>query len=149
MEALVIYSLVLAGILLFVKVYIYADGEFEMELAPLGYHVRPKKGDIVNLNEYYIDKFGQLYSINGDTWELNRKKQRDILICSNNTCDAYHNIINTLRDVKGIKHTVTRRELDFDQLQLFNGTLFVKAKLRGKRHLTIVTRYFRESKNVI
>jgi hypothetical protein len=123
--------------------------ELSLVLAPLGKHDRPNKNDSVDLNEYFIDNNGTLYSFNSLTWERNKSKGKDVLICSNETTNKDGHVINTLRDSKGIKYTITRMNMDFDKLRLLNGTLKLKALANGPRHLKVIEKEFKGSKNVV
>lgn len=89
-----------------------------------------------NLSEYYVDKSGQLYSFNSHTWERNKSKDKDILICSNNTTNKNGDIINTLRTTSGIKVTVKRKDLKFDEFKM----TVLEVRNTTPRHLKVLSK---------
>ena len=68
-------------------------------------------GKMRDLSRYYVDTSWNLYSTNPNTWEVNPAKQRDMLLCSNDSVDKQGNIVNSLRDAKGIKVTIRRKDI--------------------------------------
>lgn len=148
METLVVLATILAVVAYTFRELFYAD-ILKLELAPLGFHHRPVKNDVVNLDEYMIDKKGNLYSKNSLTWEVNKRFDKDMLICSNNSTNNNGEIVNTLRDIRGRKHTVVRNDLSFSTLKGLNGSWSIVAKKKGDRHLTVSSTKYNESKYVI
>lgn len=98
---------------LYFKVRALIQGKEVLELKSLGWW--KQGGKVYNLREYYVDPKGQLYSRNGATWELNHRKGKDILICSNGTVNKSR-LINTLRTIGGKKVTVSRKNIHFNLL---------------------------------
>lgn len=112
---------------------------FTLHLASLGRHYRPTKNDVVDLRQYFLDKNGNLYSFNLDSWEIKPSDNRHILKCSDDTHDKQGNIINTLRGMSQAKVTVRRKDYDFKTLVKHNNNFKIEVKMKGDRHLTVVT----------
>jgi len=111
----------------------------EINVVNLGYKYIPKLGVFSDLTNYFIDELGNLYSQNPYTWELNKQKGKDLLICSDNTQDKYGNIINSLRDTKGYKVTVRRKDLVYGRLKLHSPIITVKVLSTTPRHYKVLS----------
>lgn len=111
----------------------------KLELAPVGNFTTPIKGKTVDLSQYYIDEAGQLYSGNLLTWEINKRMNRDLLICSNN-CIQGTAIINSLRGDCGTKVTLARKTLKFNELALVNGIIKIEGYLSTPRHIKVTNK---------
>lgn len=109
-----------------------------LTLAPIGLWFRPKKGDVLDLRQYFVDKDNNLYSCNVDTWEINPTKGKDILRCSDKTLNAQGEIINTLRSTDHVKVTIRRPQLPFTSLEKINGSKKIAVIPRTDRHFTVI-----------
>lgn len=63
----------------------------------------------LDLREYFLDLEGNLYSINDDTWCT--KYGVNLLQCSDDATNNSGSVVNSLRDVFGVKFTPTRHRL--------------------------------------
>jgi len=141
METLILLFIagcLLSFIFLEVKKNEKANNYLQLELVPIGMYNLPSTGESQNLFDYYLDKNGNLYSINPDTWEINHKERRDILICSNHATDNSGNIVNSLRSRSGRKVTIKRMNLNFNQLKNVNGSIRLKGQKVTDRHINIL-----------
>lgn len=102
-----------------------------LEISSLGTYSQGGKKH--NLSEYYVDREGQLYSRNTDTWELDSRSGRDLLICSNKNVNKLGSVVNSLRTTSRKKVTVRRESLKFNR---FNVTKLNVTKT-GDRHFKI------------
>ena len=93
-------------------------------------------GKDYNLNYYFIDRLGNLYSANPLTWET-APKRGNLLKCSDMsmTVNGEH-IVNSLRTVLGTKVTIRRSSIDFNKLQTPVVILDVDVKKDG-RHFNV------------
>ncbi len=107
----------------------------KLVLTPLGDFTQ--NGKTYDLNAYFIDRNRKLYSRNLDTWEINHKKGKDILICSDGSTDNSGHIINSLRTEIGDKVTIRRSNMNFFALVRRNGAVVLDVKPTGTRHLKI------------
>lgn len=103
-----------------------------LELSSLGYVEH--KGTIYDLQDYFLDREGQLYSRNRNTWEIDPRKDKDILICSNMSETKSGIVVNTLRTKIGEKVTIPRKEMEFKTWSVVK----LKVKPVGKRHLKVL-----------
>jgi hypothetical protein len=109
--------------------------EDRMILTPVGtYSTRYNEFD---LRQYFVDKAGNLYSANLDTWELNHRKNRDLLKCSDSSINNSKLIVNSLRDIKGKKATIPRINLNFSSLVRKNGFVALEVEPTTSRHFKI------------
>lgn len=106
-------------------------------VVPIGSYTT-SRGSEFNLSEYCVDKDNQLYSVNAYTWELDRKKGKDILKCSNMSTDNSGYIVNSLRDTNGNKVTIRRDCISFDLLSKTRPTLKLIVSKTTDRHLKLV-----------
>lgn len=112
-----------------------------LKLATLGPYYRPLKNDFVNLKQYFIDKNNNLYSMNLDTWELDRKKGKDILKCSNDCLSRDGlEIVNSLRAMNRKKVTIRRSSFDFHTQSILHGTVELEVTETTPRHLKILSK---------
>lgn len=97
-----------------------------------------RNGVWYDLSDYYVDRKGNLYSRNAGTWEVDPKKDKDILICSNNSTDKCGNIVNSLRSSKGRKVTIKRSQISYTKLiKRGKSVVTIDVEKVGKRHLKI------------
>ena len=75
-----------------------------------------QNGRTHELGQYFIDTKGQLYSRNLDTWEVNHRQNKDLLICSNGSTNNSGEIINSLRSAVGTKVTIMRSNISWYKL---------------------------------
>ena len=87
------------------------------------------------LYNYLITDTGMLLSINTATWELDSKKGKDILICSNGSINKQGLVHNSLRNIRGKKITVNRCDIAADQ-KWFD----LEVELKGHRHFTLLNK---------
>lgn len=106
-----------------------------LKLAPIGTYTTPH--NTFDLREYMVDQKGNLYSVNLDTWEINKNKRRHVLRCSDGALTRQGEVINSLRDVKGKKATIRRKNLNFEQLARRNGSLAVIVEATTPRHYSV------------
>lgn len=107
-----------------------------LTLAPIGiYHT--KAGNVFDLREYFVDKNNNLYSANLDTWEINHRKNRDILKCSDKSFNQNGDLVNSLRDSRGYKATIARKNLNFQKLSFNNGVVSVIMEETTPRHFKV------------
>lgn len=69
----------------------------------------------LDLREYFLDEYGNLYSINDEAWATGYGVQ--LLQCSDSSYNTSGAIVNSLRDVHGIKYTPRRNVLKRAMLQ--------------------------------
>ena len=141
MEITIVVALILLTIFNIYKIQ-QEQKEFKpmyLTLAPIGNYHRPVKNDHVNLKQYFVDQANNLYSCNLESWELNPPKGRDILKCSDKTVNSQGEIINTMRDIYGVKVTVSRPKLNFKSLKSLNGSKTVEVLPKSDRHFTVIT----------
>jgi len=136
MAAITLTFLALVFILLVVALLIEKVlKEDRMILAPIGIY-RTKYNDF-DLRQYFVDSSGGLYSANLDTWELNHRKNQDLLKCSDSALNNEKLIVNSLRDIKGKKATIPRMNLNFSSLVRKNGFVALKVEPTTSRHFKI------------
>ncbi len=133
MEAI---TLSIVTVVLTVAVIWLFDQDHRLKLVPLGLYVSPT-GIHYDLREYFIDKKGNLYSGNLDTWEINYKKKRDLLICSNDSANHRGEIVNSMRDQRRKKATVPRIVFNYARLLKKNGFILVDGDKSTERHIVI------------
>ena len=93
-------------------------------------------GKDYNLNYYFIDQLGTLYSANPATWET-APKRGNLLKCSDMSMTANgEHIVNSLRTHLGTKVTIRRNAIDFNRLKTPVVVLDVDAKKDG-RHFNV------------
>jgi len=109
-----------------------------LELAPIGEYTMPNLQKTVDLSRYFVDQNGNLYSSNPKTWEINSRKGKDILVCSNTALDSAGNIVNSLRGLDGKKVTLRRRDINFNSLAIRNGSYKVVGKMVTPRHIKVL-----------
>lgn len=146
-ERLIIFSVF---IVLFTMIYVFTlfnqDDSFVLELAPVGEIYMPNKRKSVMLDRYMVDSNLNLYSVNPDTWEVNPKDNRDMLLCSNKAFDRSGFIVNSIYDKNGQKVTLRRKDLNFKRLANVNGTVTLVANYSTPRHIKIVTTVYKSFK---
>ena len=129
---IVLLSLIVTfGAIAFAVLKDYLENRNVLELSPLAYFEH--SGKLYNLSEYFVDKKGQLYSRNRSTWEIDPRKDKDILVCSNLSTTKSGEIINTLRTPSGTKVTINRKEIKFRSWN----TVKLKVTPVGTRHLKV------------
>ncbi|MAD98960.1 MAG: hypothetical protein Unbinned200contig1002_30 [Prokaryotic dsDNA virus sp.] len=101
----IILATLIVGILIVLN---YIKNKGKLELMSLGWVQTPS--GMRNLQHYYLDKKGDLYSTNPLTWE-NRPKRGNFLKCSDNAVDKQGNIVNSLRTTMGTKVTLRRKDI--------------------------------------
>jgi len=122
------------SIALVVENYLKHQEKNRMILAPIGTY-RTIYNDY-DLRQYFVDRLGNLYSANLDTWEINKKKNRHILKCSDSSV-SNGKIVNSLRDVHGKKATIPRVNLVFGILMRNNGHVEVEGEFITSRHIKV------------
>lgn len=127
----------------------------KLVLAPIGVY-KTSTGREYNLDSYFLDSEGTLYSMNPLTWEVKPQASRDILICSDDSFDNSGKLVNSMRDDKGNKVTVRRSKLKFTDLKNSNGIVELKTKAITPRHLKItkctkftINRYVKGVRNAV
>ncbi len=128
-------------ILLLMALELKNKDEFILQLAPIGQRFMPHLNKSVDLTNYLVDIKGNLYSMHPDTWEVNGKDNRDILICSNSSTDKQGVVVNSLRAMDKQKVTIRRNDLKFKTLASENGIVTVTGKLSTPRHIKIVEKF--------
>lgn len=140
MEALVAAVLVILILLALVPLIKKESNMRKFNLAPIGWYKMPNSGKLVDLGEYFIDKYGTLYSANPDTWEINPVKKRNLLICSDSAVDKSGKIVNSLRAASRRKVTVRRDSLKFNELAQRNGIITVVGEFVSDRHIKVIAK---------
>lgn len=87
------------------------------------------------LYNYLITDTGMLLSINTATWELDSKRGKDMLICSNGSINKQGWVHNSLRTTRGKKITVNRCDISADQ-KWFD----LEVELNGERHFKLLNK---------
>mgnify|MGYP003650045422 CR=1 FL=1 len=129
-------TLTVIALVLTIAVIWLFDQDSRLKLVPIGHFVSPT-GINYDLREYFIDKKGNLYSGNLDTWEINYKKKRDLLICSNGSANHRGEIVNSMRDQQRKKATVPRLVFNYARLLQKNGCILVDGDKSTERHIVI------------
>lgn len=143
MGTLVLISVVLFVLIAVVIVYSVEQNN-QLVLAPVGtYKTQHKEYD---LREYFVDKKGNLYSANLDTWEINHTKGRDLLKCSDKSFNKSGHLVNSLRDTRGIKATVARHKFNYRELKESNGFVVLDCDKTTNRHFKI--KYIKDYRNI-
>lgn len=140
METLIIWSIAVFTLFLIAMLIETKENKMQnIQLAPIGIYTLPSTGEQVDLSEYYLDKFGNLYSANPDTWEVNPIKKRNLLICSNNCINKSGDMINSLRSKGRKKVTIARKKLSWKELANTNGIVEVIGTKSTNRHINVTS----------
>lgn len=137
LQILIAFLIIITSAILLDYVLGTIESKEVLTIVPIGSYIT-SRGNEFDLSEYCVDKNNQLYSVNSYTWELDRKKGKDILKCSNMSTDNSGYIVNSLRDTNGNKVTIRRDDISFDLLSKKRPKLKLIVKKTTDRHLKLV-----------